>query len=62
MQRESRRAVLPDPTGLWADKPREEIEGYGMGEVRRKTYPPIPIVKARSFQSLPSARGISRPT
>jgi hypothetical protein len=65
LHRASMRAVLPEPTGLWLsvstlshlERAFHIEQGISLGS----SYPPMPIVKDRSSQSLPSIIGISRP-
>lgn len=54
LHKASMRAVLPDPTGL-------HTVSILTTNTHVESYPPMPTVKDRSSQSLPSMIGISRP-
>lgn len=58
------KAVFPEPTGLWKGA---RVSLYSCGHASAVVsalfvgaYPPIPTVKALSFQSRPAITGISR--
>jgi hypothetical protein len=65
LQSASMSAVLPEPTGL-SELASFQVAHRGrkvkeVGPMVKATHPPMPMVNARSSQSRPSMRGISRP-